>query len=391
MRGAEPPNGVPHVVEFNIPHFVGHCLLSSDGKKIATTNKDETQIWDAESGKELFKLEGGFPCFSPNGKRIATLDDDVGSTQIWDAESGKELLKLKGFCVEFFPDGKQIVMSHDGMIQFWDVESGKKLLEMEGFVSTFSPDRRKIVTRDGGWHDSIQVWDAESGEALLKLKGAFAGFSADGKKILTEDENTLWIWDAESGTEVQRFDDGKDGTRHLSPDGKKVAALTTPADVRDSVIRIWDAETGKKLFELKGGYEWWHDDIFSPDSKKIIAFHYRIEKLEDGLLRIWEAETGKELHKLAAGHWFFLPGGKTIATMVPDTRLVDEFNATLQNIATAILDVESGKELLKMRGVLQGFSSDGKKMVVMEVVGSAPEDVSCFVRIWDLTAMEKQE
>ena len=113
------------------------AVLSPDGKKIVTTyseseneeNDDIAHIWDAESGRELLKLEGHTDdvcaaAFSPDGKIIATGSYDE-YVCIWDAESGKKLLELEGhkddvYSATFFPDGKKILTeSGDGTARIW--------------------------------------------------------------------------------------------------------------------------------------------------------------------------------------------------------------------------------------------------------------------------------
>jgi len=96
-------SNAPLLPEGFTPFLLGvlSSAFSPDGKKIVTASYDETaRIWDAESGKELQKLEGhtdrvNSATFSPDGKKIVTASYNE-TARIWDAESGKELHKLRG-------------------------------------------------------------------------------------------------------------------------------------------------------------------------------------------------------------------------------------------------------------------------------------------------------
>ena len=295
--------------------------FSPDGKKIATCGDGNVaRIWDAESAKELIKLEGHESelfnggvrsvAFSPDGKKIVTGGCDC-TIRIWDSESGKELQKLEGHerwvFAYFSPDGKKIASgSGDGFVRIWDAESGKELKKWKGHRETigalaFSPDGKKIVTASGDVKDiSIIIWDAESGEKLLNLLHAlplnYIAFSPDGKKIAGRGS----IWDAESGRLLHRLRGHVGITVYstvFSPDSKKVA---TGSD--DGTVRIWDAESGEELKmlgvprrlnkaelmlhgeEQEDGYEGWIFDVaFSQDGKKIVSGGY-------APLKIWDWE-----------------------------------------------------------------------------------------------------
>jgi WD40 repeat protein len=308
--------------------------FSPDGKKAVTGSADNTiRIWDAESGsatfgKELKRLgktvkvfrvsvpasgHAGYVnsvAFSPDGKKIVTSSSDK-TARIWDAETGRELKKLKGHTEEvipvaFSPDGKKVVTgSFDNTARIWDAETGRELkrLEHKGAVNTyafslegkqlkghtagvysvaFSPDGKRVVI--GNQDNTVRIWDAESGKELKKLEGhtgavQSAAFSSDGKKVVTVGfDSTARVWDADSdsaafGSELDMMHGYYSAA--FSPDGKKVVM----GDLGGDTASIWDAEAEEKLKRLDGHVGKTHAVIFSPDGEKVVI---REEKKLEG-------------------------------------------------------------------------------------------------------------
>ncbi|VXD23878.1 hypothetical protein PL8927_790046 [Planktothrix serta PCC 8927] len=243
-------------------------------------------IWDW-SGQQIAKLKGYHISFSPDGKYIATADDD--KAYLWDL-SGKQLREFKGhkfgvWGLSFSPDGKLLATGgKDGITNVWSL-SGKKLVELRGHQGTvtgvsFSPDGKYIAT--GGSDLTIRVWDL-SGQELVELKGHQEDvtdlfFSHDNKNLLSygnDDTARLWNlsgnflkninkndikkWDYKSNSSVKvELDNQEEGTviirdqfgekkitlqdydgeiveSTLSPDSQYIAITT-----RNGKVRIWN-------------------------------------------------------------------------------------------------------------------------------------------------------
>jgi WD40 repeat protein len=159
-----------------------------------------------------------------------------------------------------------------------------------GFRPAFSPDGKTLVIGDSwgsvnfyhtaSWTMKKDTLGPSHRSAVLKL-----AVSPDGRTILTKGlDKTLRRWDLAGRGEpeiVQQFRLPKN-LLAFSPNGKAFAAA-------DSPTLAWKAETGDKLFDLRG--DLW-SLLYSPDSKTIIG-----ETLYDHVVHVWDARTGRELHR----------------------------------------------------------------------------------------------
>ena len=115
--------------------------LSPDNSLIACGLRD-TDVFDATSGKHVYSVPGGFPAFSPDGKRLLCgylYPKATNSARLYEAQTGKELFRLDGghtraiTCVAISPDSKiGLTGDQDGIVRAWDLESGLELLELPG-------------------------------------------------------------------------------------------------------------------------------------------------------------------------------------------------------------------------------------------------------------------
>ena len=133
---AEAERALRQATQYNDAILRGHtdgvesASFSPDGTRIVSASWDNTvRIWDAQTGRELQKLEGHTnsvesASFSPDGTRIVSASGDK-TVRIWDAQTGRELQKLEGhtdcvYSASFSPDGTRIVSaSRDNTVRIW--------------------------------------------------------------------------------------------------------------------------------------------------------------------------------------------------------------------------------------------------------------------------------
>lgn len=319
-------------VNFEDAHFDHKDPLdisfNPDGKMLITTPFGEVRFWSADDGKHIpgltlqqdFLIESAV--FSPNGKMLVTVGCHLGNDyagkkfKLWDLATNRSMFEQNEPYVNivvFSLDNTMLFSGSNGHVSVWDIATGKKLREITGSgtltdASSVSPDGTNIVTFIGPNAHIFNVYDGQL-VSLLKNDGYHvksAIFSPDGSKIVTTYMNhTAKVWDAETGKYL--FDlIGHNSC--FSADSKKVMTALT-----DKTVKVWDASDGKSLLNLDHSAEI-TDLAFSPDDNKIVtSSRFR------SFIRIWDANDGRLLFDLrndnphtTTGSVSFSPDGKSL-------------------------------------------------------------------------------
>lgn len=303
--------------------------------------------------------------FRPDGARLATGGGiykgrqkwETGEIRVWDPRTAVCLLAFAGHPagvtgLAFSPDGSQLVSASSDGVRVWDPATGKQLLaltippnEEPGRVA-YDPQGKRLATLSetqeyhrGRTQLVLRVWRAPQGfafeepETLLYfpfVAGLHGGigsglprlaFSPDGMQLACGRDNTVLIWDFRPDRPgnprepalVLRGHTDPVHDQVFSPDGKRIATAAN-----DETIRIWDTATGQELLKFDSpreglaGYRSIDCLAYSPNGKYLAG-----GKAQN--LAIWDAATGQELHFL---RWHsgqiecvaFSPDGKTLAT-----------------------------------------------------------------------------
>ncbi|HEV3262481.1 MAG TPA: serine/threonine-protein kinase [Gemmataceae bacterium] len=327
--------------------WVGGVGFARNGRFWASSIVDKAvTVWDVAVGREVSSLKGHTGAihdvtFSRDGRNLATASADQ-TVRVWAAATGRCVLTLGGHSGSFAsvalsPDGKCVAGGGqaDGRVKTWDLK-GKELCSFKahaGAVQTlcFSPNGKRLVT-GSDQENAVKVWDAVTGEHTLTLKGHARGipacaFSPDGKRLATASaDGTAKVWNASTGEELVSLpliarvfghfeSDGLVTSVAFSPDGKWLATTTMPWDQEKALglsqqLEIWDAATGKHLFNIARQPGGFGQVAFSPDGKRLAAVG------GDRTVKVWEMPGPflLEGHARQVKAVAFSPDGKRLAS-----------------------------------------------------------------------------
>ncbi|HUE73801.1 MAG TPA: protein kinase [Pirellulaceae bacterium] len=399
---------------------VSALAFSPDGGRLASASLDRSvAVYDTTSGELLstFLHTGNVLCvaFSPSGRRLASAGEDK-IVRVWDAATGREVLGLRGHaeeckCLAFSPDpeGWRLASaSPDGTIRIWDASPLRANEGQESLTFTehtdelrsvaFSPDGRKIVSAGHG--GLAKVWDPATGQVSLDhpahkiMTWSVAWQPPDGLRIASAGadgpRHAVKIWDAESGRGIFEFKTrdlyGSSEPEFAAPDAVPYFAVAFSPDgwrlvtgKQNGDVEVWNAETGAKVHKLGKHAKEIRGLVFSPEKDG----RWLASASGDGKVNIWDAkrldQTQKEPHREFQGR---VPGPCLNVAFSPDGQ---RLAAGGKKNTIIIWEVETGRELQTLQGhngevytVAFSPADDGRW------VASGGEDSA--VKIWDSRA-----
>jgi WD40 repeat protein len=315
--------------------------FAPDGATIAASaysDRGVIHLWDTASGKLKGVLRGHESYiravqFAPDGRLISGGGDST--LRVWDTGAGKEAFQFKLHEPRAGEKPLQVV-------EMQVAADGRTLAAAAvGFEGLGSKETVRMFAWNLANRKTI---------AFREHAGSFAdwpAFSADAKAFLARDDKGLVVKDLLDGKERLRLQPapqpGGEGVLNsdvldhpfiFAPDGRVVAVHASrqrnegPRYWRDRyALALFDLSTGKEMHRI-GLDRWLARAAFSPDGKRVVA--------ADGPgVRIWDAATGKRLWEC--------PELDSRVTALAFNAAGDRLATGLENTTILIWDVGSTK------------------------------------------------
>jgi WD40 repeat protein len=332
--------------------FPHHSRVSAiefhpNGQRALTTSWDGSVLfWELPAWRPSERLEDhrapvATAAFSADGRWLLTGDSDV-TLHVRDASSGAILHTLRlpegsrWMNAFFSPDARSIVTgTFDGVIRVWHAASGALLASIDAipdgklFDSALSPDGQSVATvgLSGG-----DLWRLDAVRGVRVIGGGShedrvvypAALARDSRQILASIRadvgplNRLMLWDAQSGAEVDAWDDLGSGYS-LAASADLSRFVSAGADDRIAP-RLWQTAGRRLVRQLDHGGKRIRSAAMSRDGALVATGS------DEDSVRLWAGDTGAPVaDPLPLGETptalAFSPDGKRLAVASSSGRL----------------------------------------------------------------------
>jgi RNA polymerase sigma factor (sigma-70 family) len=321
-----------------------NVAVSADGKTLTAGGTNCTvRIWHSKRNdrndpvwqelvlSDAHQSQVHTVAFSPDGKTLASAAWN-GPSQLWDVASAR-LIATSGvnaesvFTLAFHPDGRSLVLSGRDHKVHWcnsrtAAVSRTQLWKQESYpVAIGFGDGKTLVAGYG--QQLVHLAEMQQAAKVIPLAGDLhsisqIAFAPDGRMLAASSSSRkeILLWDTVTGRQTRKIDGVRAAwTLSLSADGRFLAAG------EDSLVRIWDLDSGKEVVQIRDHPHRIVSLAFSRDGRWLAS------SCADLAVRLWETASWKQAG-LFRGHMGVVKGlafssdGQILATGSSDTSVL---------------------------------------------------------------------
>ncbi len=323
--------------------------LSPDGNTLAffeytPTSSDTLKVWNLETEKEIysrFMYGNGDPTFSPDGETLIISDQThfipAFDTKTWEVTNGYDI--FESHSAIFSPDGSHLLLiswefSIGNFMQLWNTEPFKQIIKVQipegNYSLDYSLDNQHFLVAAG---NTVQIRDAQTyQQTVIQLHSDISQvrFAADGNSIFVRyNTDTLERIEIPSGLLLRTYGPFMEELQQVDVSHDQSTILLTSK----SKHRLLD-QSGRIEMELEYSSRPIQSGALSPDGR------YGIFVKNDMQAVLHDLDDGSLVHE-------FSPGFRVdYVEFLPEDRLLTANNSIPW---AAVWDVNNGKLIQKFR------------------------------------------
>lgn len=245
---------------------VSGVACSPDGREMVSADiTGKLRFWDTVEERETGLLEGGVdPCYSSDGRFLATVSPPTGTLIVWNVRERKvhrtfSYPKLPRAKFSFSPDSRRLAYpTENHTVRTWNVDGEPDVAEYHGHSHPilsvrFSPDGSRLAAaaNDG----SVRLWDVATRKEIRTLTGTngpardLAFHPTRTLLAVAFADGSLHQWNWQTGAQGRPLigHTAAASTVCFSPEGTYLIS-----GGYDRTLRLWDFLSGQEWACLQG-------------------------------------------------------------------------------------------------------------------------------------------